>query len=163
MLLADWREVLGVFLGTAALLKQLHKLVELLIVQVRDGAVRDTRALPESKVETLTCLSADGLIIVASGGPHEEVDRVQTTVVDDGRGRMIDKVVEASPGETEVIRGKIGNLRREIKLAAEPGLHRVLIAGGDIHQVVQLKRADVARDNPFREPILGGGMCRIEQ
>src|SRR5579863_10537961 len=62
-------------------------------------------------------------------------------------------IIEAPAYERKASRGEVHDRRREIELAIEPGLHRVLVGGLHVVQVTRLQRADVARDYFLGEQI----------
>ena len=54
--------------------------------------------------------------------------------------------VEPATDERIARRAEIDDLRRVIELAREPRLDRVLVGRGDVHEMIDLQRADMIRD-----------------
>src|SRR5580704_12177327 len=74
--------------------------------------------------------------------------------VDDGGNRPAVEIVEPPADQGETLRGEIDHRRREIELAVEPRLDRVLVGGLHVGEVLALQRAHVCGHNVAEHAIL---------
>ena len=88
-----------------------------------------------------------GAALGARGLRHEQIDDVLAAAIDhcaDGAG--ID-IIEPAADQRKAFRGEVDHRRRDIELAVEPRLDRVLVGGDDVGEVAGLQRAQMRRDH----------------
>src|SRR5437870_6473706 len=95
------------------------------------------------------CLRLDVRLRVgrARGWPREEIDHVQPVAINQRRRWMAVYVVESATDQWEFLRREVEYDRREVKLAVEPGLHRMLIRRQHVSQMIRHQGAHVACDH----------------
>ena len=67
--------------------------------------------------------------------------------VDQGGDRALVEIIEAAADQREPFVGQVTDWWRKIELASEPGFDSVLVRRGDVGEVGQHQRADVAGDH----------------
>jgi hypothetical protein len=87
--------------------------------------------------------------------PHKEVDHVFLPAIDERGDPAAGHKIHTSADQWKSSRAQILHGGRKVELAVEPWLHRVLIGGSDIHQVIGHQRADVTRPEFRDQPIIG--------
>src|SRR5579862_609302 len=89
----------------------------------------------------------DGVIAIANrrGGrvagliwPDIKVDQMLVAAIDERRDRAIVEIIEPAAQKRKFRGGKIFDRRREIELAVEPRLHRVLIGRDHVLEMARL-------------------------
>ena len=86
--------------------------------------------------------------------PGEQVDHVLRAPVHHRRRRMAIDIIQPAPDQREPLILQIAHRRRDIQPRRQPRLHRVLIAGQHVRQMLGLHRTDVAADHRHRRIIL---------
>src|SRR5690349_23988893 len=80
-------------------------------------------------------------------GPQEDVEHVLAPAVHERCDGLPADIVEPSADERESAAGKVVHGRREIELAVEPRLDRVLVRRGYVREMAGHERAHVARNH----------------
>src|SRR6202023_222996 len=76
-------------------------------------------------------------------GPDEYIDNVFAAGVDENSYRVATNDIESAALQRKARACEIADRRREIQLASEPRLDRVLIGGDDILEMSWLKRPEM--------------------
>ena len=75
----------------------------------------------------------------------EQIDHMRAAPIYDRRHGLAVDVVEPSAEQQKALRGQVHDRRRDIGLAVEPRLYRMLIARAHVGEMVGLKRAHMRR------------------
>src|SRR6266581_4106504 len=134
--------------------EQPGEVVELVAVEVGDHPVAHAAEREARDVEAVARDSAD--LRLSGRGPDEDIDDVLAPLVDQHRHRPAGGVIEPRAGELEAVLRQVRDRRRERQARAEPGLHRVLVRGGDVDEAAAERGAHVARHDFARQRIFGG-------
>src|SRR2546429_2593894 len=104
---------------------------------IRHGAILQIPRLPEG--QGITAAGRVPWQRTSTGRPAEYVDDVRTVLVDDDRRALMIQVVCAPANEAVTLLPEVGDHRRNIGMAGNPVLHRVLVGG---HHVDQMRWQD---------------------
>src|SRR6266550_2700996 len=108
----------------------LLKRLQIVSVHVGNSPVVKVRVNPMEKLITLAhhCLRRSNCI--GSGWPDEEINKTL------GRHRSVIEIIETAADERKSLRRKIYAGGSKIELGIQPRLHRVLVGGSNVCQVV---------------------------
>ena len=130
-------------------LQRAHELAELGVIQIGDGPERHAVPDPMAHLEPTNRSRVAGGSPIGRG-PDEHVDRMEAPLIHERGDRLAGDVVEPTTHQRKTDGREILNRRREIQLAEEPWLHRVLIGRSHVEQVSISERADVITDDLVR-------------
>src|SRR5829696_3652033 len=95
-----------------------------------------------------------------AGGPEEHIDQVLAAAVYQRRNRAVAKIFEPPALQRVSLLGEIVNRWREVQLAIEPGLHRMLVRGEHVGEVSWHEGPNVAGEHLVAECFTGGTIGR---
>ena len=123
----------------------LHELVEFVAGKIADGPEVEALLGPMADIVALDRPVGDGGVLRAQSLGDEQIDDVLAALIDDRSHRLAVDVIEAAAEQRKALRGQVDDRRRDVDLAVEPRLDRMLVAGFHVHQVSGLQRADMRR------------------
>ena len=96
-------------------------------------------------VEALDRLDLGGAPFGARRLRHEQVDDVLAAAIDHGAdGAGID-IIEPAADQRKALRDEVDHRRRDIELAVEPRLYRVLVGRNHVGEMTGLQRTQMRR------------------
>src|ERR1700730_11285993 len=104
--------------------------------EIRDGAIGDAVPCPIKDVISLARLLSGFYSIFPRSGPNEEINRMHSALIDQGRHRLAIEIIEPSADERKSFRRKVVDRRSKVQFAVKPRFHGVLIGGGNIGQMI---------------------------
>ncbi len=138
-------------MSAALVLQELNELLQLRQIQIGDGPPLHAGVGPANQIVSLAHRSLSRRFGAALCGPDKNVDEMLAPLIDQRRDGPIINVVEAPALQFESLLRQIFDWRREVELAIEPWLDRVLVGRRNIHQMLGHQRAHMARDHFLRD------------
>src|SRR5208282_809750 len=119
---------------------QLRELVEFLLIQIRHHPAIHPRDHQLLDVVSMLRLDSLGARRGACRRPHENVDHMVAMLIHERRDRPAVDIVETAAHQRKSVFREIVGRWREIKLAVEPRLDRMLIGRGNVHVILHGQR-----------------------
>src|SRR5258706_10854432 len=110
-------------------MERLGKLVELRIVEIGDGPEGHAVAGPVAHLEAAESARVDRRFAAVRRGPHEDVDRVLPTLIDERGDGATGEVIESAADQRKAERREVVDWGREVQSAQKPRFDGVLISG----------------------------------
>ena len=77
-------------------------------------------------------------------GPDEDIDEMFVAPIDERSNSAAVEIIQSPADEWKTLRGEILHLRRKVQFPVKPRLNGVLIAGGNVGEMLGHQRAHVA-------------------
>ena len=131
--------------------------LQIISVNVRHRPVVKVRVDPVQKLIALARHRVRGADRIRSRRPNKQVNEMLSPLINQSRYRPVIEIIKTSPNQGKSVAGKVDHRRCKIELCVQPRLHRVLVRGSYVSEMVCHQRTHMTGDELRRQELIGPG------